>query len=96
MTTAEDRKRGAEAQQVLENPVYREAWTAIRDRLVSDLAAMEIAPERLARLQMMLALTYRLEAHFKRVIGEGAHAAQALSLEEQRKRRLRDALFFNR
>lgn len=83
-------KRADDAKRLLENPVYEEAWEAVRQRL---LALMETAQtdEGTLKAKMALGLLTDLKLHWTRIIGDGAIAAQSIKLEEQKKKWFRRA-----
>lgn len=78
-------KRADHAKQLLANPVYEEAWDAVRQRL---LVLMESAQtdEGTLKAKLALGLLTDLKLHWTRIIGEGAVAAQSIKVEEQKKK----------
>jgi hypothetical protein len=78
-------RRADEAKRLLENPVYEEAWDAIRQRL---LLLMETAQtdEGTLKAKLALGLLTDLKLHWTRIIGDGAIAAQSLKVEEQKRK----------
>jgi hypothetical protein len=78
-------RRADEAKRLLENPVYEEAWEAIRQRL---LLLMETAQtdEGTLKAKLALGLLTDLKLHWTRIIGDGAVAAQSIKIEEQKRK----------
>jgi hypothetical protein len=78
-------KRADHAKRLLENPVYEEAWEAIRARL---LLLMETAQtdEATLKAKLALGLLNDLRQHWTRIIGDGAIAAQSIELEKHKKK----------
>jgi hypothetical protein len=79
-----DEQRGVEADRLIRNPMLREAFQVIEERLVSELAVLEITDERRTKLQMLLALGRKYRTYLEQVVKTGELA----TLEEQRKRTL--------
>ena len=76
-----DKIRAEEARQLLRNPLLREALTEIESRLIEQLAMVEVSPDRVARLQAILAAKRVFERYLTATIETGK-----LVLEEERRR----------
>jgi hypothetical protein len=81
---ANDEQRGVEADRLIRNPMLREAFSVIEERIVSELAVLEITDERRTKLQMLLALGRKYRTYLEQVVRTGELAA----IEESRKRTL--------
>lgn len=81
---ANDEQRGVEADRLIRNPMLREAFQVIEERIVSELAVLEITDERRTKLQMLLALGRKYRTYLEQVVRTGELAA----IEENRKRTL--------
>ena len=79
-----DEQRGVEADRLLKNPMLKEAFQVIEERLVGELAVLEITDERRTKLQMLLALGRKYRTYLEQVVKTG----ELTTLEEQRKRTL--------
>jgi hypothetical protein len=76
-----DINRGAEASQVLNNPLYKEAHQTIEERLVNELAQAELKPERAEYLRQLLVMNRKHKAYLEQVMVTGKYA----EAEEERK-----------
>ena len=84
----EDERRAEEARQLLRNPLLNEALATISARLVEQLSMVDVAPDRVLRLQAVLAAHHTFERYLKTLISTGKMA----SLEEARARSLRERI----
>ena len=73
--------RGESARQVLENPIYKEAYKIIEDRLINELAMIEIKPERAEYLRQILAVGRKHRQYLEQVLMSGKMAG----IESERK-----------
>lgn len=83
MDSETERQRGIAAQQLLENEMFQEAFAAIDARLCDQLGMADVAPERIARLQSLLAAHRTLKKYWVNVIQTGTMVA----LEDENRRR---------
>ena len=86
MTPEEEQRRGYEAQQLLQNEIYQEAWAKVETRLIDALAQAEVTPERVARLQALLASLRTVRRYVESVAKTGEFA----ELEQDRRQTLAD------
>lgn len=77
-----------EAQSVLQNGIYKEAYIAIRDNIVSQLCLADLDPERRKKLNDLLVALAKVEGYMKQVMVSGTMAA----MEQERKRTLSDRI----
>lgn len=83
-----DEKRGAEAEQLLRNPLFREAFEKVEKRMLSDMVQKGLGPDEKVRLVDRLSAMYEVRTYLQQVVQTGDFAAQ----EEQRKSKLKSFL----
>lgn len=88
MDSAQEQQRGIAAQQLLENEMFKEAFDAIDAKLCDQLGFADLSPERIAKLQALLAAHRALKRYWASVIQTGTMAA--MDEETRRRRSLRD------
>lgn len=88
MKPEDEERRGAEARQILEHPIYREAYSAIQERIVGQLALADTPDETRKRLNDLLIALNKVRVYMEQVALSGAMATQ----EIERKRTLRDRI----
>lgn len=81
-----DERRGMEAQSVLQNGIYKEAYTVIRDNIVVQLSLADTPDDRRKRLNDLLVALGKVEGYMRQVMTTGTMAA----MEMERKRSLAD------
>lgn len=84
-----DERRGEEAQRVLKAPIYKEAFTVIEDRLIGQLAVIEILPARAEYLRQLLVANRKIKAYLEQVMVTGQMAEQQKSMMERVKDKVR-------
>lgn len=82
MTPQEEERRGAEAGQILNNPLYKEAYSAIRDRILAQLSLADYPDEARKRCNDLLIALAKVDGYLRQVMVSGEMAA----LETERKR----------
>ena len=82
MTPEQEECRGLEAQQVLQNGIYKEAYSTIRDNIVTQLSLADLADDRRKRLNDLLVALGKVEGYMRQVMVSGTMAAQ--EIERQR------------
>lgn len=82
MTPQEEEARGVDAQRILNDPIYREAYTTIRENIVSQLALADTADDRRKRLNDLLIALTKVEGYMKQVMATGTMAA--IQIERER------------
>lgn len=82
MSPEQEERRGLEAQQVLQNGIYKEAYQAIRDNIVTQLSLADLADDRRKRLNDLLVALGKVEGYMRQVMVSGTMAAQ--EIERQR------------
>lgn len=83
MTPHEEKVRAEDAKQLLANPMLTTILREMEAKLIEQLAAVEIAPDKVARLQAILAAKRMFERSLKTAIQTGQ-----LVIEEERRRSL--------
>ena len=84
--------RGAEARQVLENALYKEAFAAIEARLVNELAQQDIDPKRAEYLRTLIVAGRKHRQYLEQVVVSGTMAAMQI----ERKRTLAERMLHRR
>ena len=74
---AQDR-RGRDAQQVLEAPVFKEAFDSVRGACLETFAKDALDPEQLLRAWLVYRLFLKLEGYINKAVREGADAKKLL------------------
>lgn len=82
MTPQEAERRGEEARQIVKHPIYVEAFQTIEDRLVSQLAQVEIAQERAEYLRSLLVANRKIRQYLEQVM----HTGTLEAMDEQRRK----------
>lgn len=94
MTPELEERRGAEAQHILDNAVYKEAWAAIRDRIVGQLEQADTPADQRQRLNDLLIAHRKAKQYMEQVMHSGTMAAQEIerqtTLRERVKERIRN------
>lgn len=86
MTEQEEIIRGNQARQLLAEPMLKEALEQIEAKLIEQLAQVDLSPERILKLQGVLAAKRTFEKYLKNVVDTGTMAA----MTTEKKRKLRD------
>ena len=84
-----DSKRGEEAQRVMQSAIYKEAFALIEERLVAQLAVIEITKERAEYLRSLLIANRKIRAYLEQVMVTGQLAEEQKSLLERAKEKAR-------
>lgn len=84
-----DERRGEQAQRVLSSEIYKEAFSVIEERLISQLAVIEITPARAEYLRQLLVANRKIKAYLEQVMVTGQMAEQQKSLIERAKDKVR-------
>ena len=86
MDEKQQEMRGEEARRILENPIYKEAYAVLEQRIVAELAQQDIEALQAERLRMLLVALRKVRVHMEQVLVTGTIVAQEL----ERKRTMRD------
>ena len=70
--------RGEEARRILENPIYKEAYAVLEQRIVAELAQQDIEALQAERLRMLLVALRKVRVHMEQVLVTGTIVAQEL------------------
>lgn len=92
MTPDEEVQRGHEAQRVLGDRIYNEAYTAIRERIVQQLAQVELDDAKRARLNNLLIAHETVRRYMENVMQSGKLAAQQIERDRTFAERMRDKI----
>ncbi len=84
-----DQRRGEDAHRIISADIYKEAFAIIEDRLISQLAVIEITKERAEYLRTLLVAGRKYRALLEQVMVTGQMAEQQKSLLERVKDRVR-------
>lgn len=84
-----DVRRGEEAHRVLSAEIYKEAFSLIEQRLISQLAVIEITPERAEYVRQLLVANRKVRSYLEQVMLTGQMAEQQQSLMERVKAKAR-------
>ncbi len=82
MSPEQEEARGERARQVLDNEVYREAYKAMSDRIVSQLSLADTPDDKRKRLNDLLIALAKVENYMRQVLVGGTMAA--MEIERQR------------
>lgn len=81
MTPEQEAVRGEEADRLINNPLLKEAFKSIEDRVVAQLAQIEITKERAEYLRTILVANRKVEQYLRNVMAGGKMAA--LDIEQK-------------
>ena len=85
----DEMQRGAQAERLLSDALFKEAFATVEDKLRSGwLATLDDQERERERLWLMLKLLERVKGHIVAVMQTGQFASKSLSDIEQRKTRL--------
>ena len=82
MNPRQEERRGIEAQRILDNAIYREAYQTIRDNIVSQLSLADTPDDKRQRLNNLLIALSKVEQYMRQVMASGTMAA--MEIERQR------------
>jgi hypothetical protein len=85
MTPDLEIRRGEEAHRVISAEIYREAFATIEERLISQLAQIEITKERAEYLRQLLVCNRKIKSYLEQVMLTGKMAEESQSLLERAK-----------
>jgi hypothetical protein len=88
MSPEQEEQRGERARQVLDNEVYREAYKAMTDRIVSQLSLADTPDDKRERLNDLLIALAKVENYLRQVLVSGTMAA----MDIERRRTLAERL----
>lgn len=87
MSPDQEIRRGLEARQLLESPIYREAYQTIRDNIVTQLSLADTPDDKRSRLNNLLIALSKVEQYMNQVMTSGK------MVEIERERSLSDRIF---
>lgn len=86
MTDDEAVTYGREAQAVLGNKAYQDAYKVVEEGLVNELAKSTNTAEQTVRLQTFLSVGRAYRKYLEKALADGKFAAESIKLNEQRKK----------
>ena len=89
MNTDLEIRRGEEAHRILSAEIYKEAFAQIEQRLISQLAVIEIAPERAEYVRQLLVANRKIRSYLEQVLLTGKMAEEQQGLMERVKAKAR-------
>ncbi len=88
-----DERRGEEAHRVISSAIYKEAFATIEDRLIGQLAVIEVTKERAEYLRQLLVANRKIRAYLEQVMVTGQMAEQQKGLMERMKDKAKNLLY---
>lgn len=92
MTPDEEIRRGRHARNVLDDEVYREAYEAVRDRIVSQLSLAETVGDKRERLNSLLIALATVQRYLEQVMQTGKMAAEQIERDRKFSERVMDRI----
>lgn len=92
MTPDEEIRRGRRARNVLDDEVYREAYEAVRDRIVSQLSLAETVDDKRERLNSLLVALATVQRYMEQVMLTGKMAAEQIERDRKFSERVLDRI----
>ena len=88
MTGHNEEARGEEARRILDAAIYKEAWTAIRDRIIGQLELADTEGPKRQRLNDLLVAHRKAKQYMEQVLMSGTLAAQEIERQRTLKERI--------
>ena len=86
MSLYTDRERGQQAEQLLANPIWKEAWDAYRLRILEEIErAPSASTDTVMHLKRLLTAATSAKTHMERIMSEGVFAAKSIEIEEKKR-----------
>lgn len=92
LTPQQEEARGEEARRIVEHPIYIEAWTAIRDRIVSQLESADLPNDKRTKLNDLLVAHNAAQRYMRSVLTTGTMAALEINRQATLAERAADRL----
>jgi hypothetical protein len=87
MNDLEHKRRGEDAQRIIDSPLWAEAWEAYRTRLLHLMeTADSSAQEQLMQAKRLLTAGTAAKAYLERLIVDGKVSAESIRMDEERKK----------
>lgn len=83
--------RGEQARSVLDNPIYRESYKAVEDRIVDQLGLADLDKDRREKLNNLLVAHRTLKRYMETVLTTGTMAAMEINRKKTLAERFRFA-----
>ena len=90
MTPEEEIRRGSRAKQVLDNEIYQESFTLVRDRLISLLESADLDADKRARVNDLLVQHRKARQYLEQVMQGGKMAAEQIERDKKLGERVRE------
>ena len=92
MNSEEQVRRGGEAQRLLRDAIYIEAYATIRERLISQLSQFETTGEKRERLNNLLVALETVRRYMEQIALGGKMAAEQIERERSIGERIVDGI----
>ena len=92
MTPEEEIARGRNAKRILDDAMYQEAYTTVRERIVSQLSQAETLGEKRDRLNSLLVALSTVQRYMEQVAIGGRMAAEQIERDRTMGERIGDRL----
>lgn len=90
MTPEEEIRRGNRARNILGDEIYVEAYSSVRERIVSQLSLAEVDADKRARLNNLLVALATVQRYMEQVMVGGKMAAEQIERDKTFAERVRD------
>ncbi len=84
MNLEQDERRGEDARQILESPIYKEAWAAMRENIITRLEQASLTAEERKMWNDLLIVHGKAKKYMESILTTGTMAA----MEMEKKRSL--------
>ena len=92
MTPEQEIERGRNARRVLDDGIYQEAYTVVRERIVSQLSQAETVGDKRERLNSLLVALSTVQRYMEQVAVGGKMAAEQIERDRTLTQRVGDRL----
>jgi len=92
MTPEEEQRRGSLARQVLGSPIYQEAHTVIRERILQQLSQAELSDDKRNRLNYLLIALGSVQKYMQNIMDGGKMAAEMIERDRTFAERVKDKI----
>ena len=92
MTPEEEQRRGSLARQVLGSPIYQEAHTVIRERILQQLSQAELSDDKRNRLNYLLIALGSVQKYMQNIMDGGKMADEQIERDRTFAERVKDKI----
>jgi hypothetical protein len=92
MTPEEEQRRGSLARQVLGSPIYQEAHTVIRERILQQLSQAELSDDKRNRLNYLLIALGSVQKYMQNIMDGGKMAGEQIERDRTFAERVKDKI----